>query len=465
MTPTAIWKAVDRLIDTAPSPRDLGAHGLHLLAVRRWRAEGRPIPTQLIAAERVGSFVALAAPAVLAEARAAYDGPIVVFKGPELAARYPDPGLRSYGDLDLLVPDPKAAYVALVAAGFIPVGPPPADDFHHVQPLHSPRFPLRVELHARPSWVAGAKPPPLDELLQCVQPAAVGAPDVLAPSPAHHVMLLAAHAWTHEPLGRISHLLDIALVTAECDRADLEDLAARWEATRLWATTVAMTDFLFFRRDRLRRPFGCRLASSHAWRNGPCSSPMPTVRWRRFGSCRHGTLYKLLRRHWPARCVPDRARRGRTRLAGRWLPSAICSCGVPNTSARSAIARSSLPTGTAARRLPRNELAQFAPVCRHERLCPRDDSLQAKPAHEEPHGPESVDEVEEHHRTFCGMDICPIGENEVPRLVALVQRKWRKERFRFRLQHRQEREPLSSVQLRDDTRRPRAEPSGMRVER
>ena len=200
------------------------------------------------------SFVALAAPAVLAEARAAYDGPIVLFKGPELAARYPDPALRPYGDLDLLVPNAHGAYAALVAAGFTPVGPPPAEDFHHVQPLHSPRFPLRVELHAHPSWVAGAKQPPLDELLEGAQPAVLGSAGILAPSPAQHALLLAAHAWTHEPLGRISHLLDIALVMAECDRADLDGLAARWEATRLWTTTEAMVDALFFRRDHLRRP-------------------------------------------------------------------------------------------------------------------------------------------------------------------------------------------------------------------
>jgi len=253
LTTSAIWTAVDRLIDAAASPRDLRAHGLHLLAVRRWRAQGRPIPPELVAAERAGSFVALAAPAVLAEARAAYDGPIVVFKGPELAARYPDSALRPYGDLDLLVPDAGGACAALLAAGFTPVGPPPAENFHHVQPLHSPRFPLRIELHAHPSWVMGAKRPPIDELLEAAQPAILGSAGILAPSPAHHALLLAAHAWTHEPLGRISHLLDIALVMTECDRADLAALAARWEAARLWTTTEAMVDALFFHRDHLRR--------------------------------------------------------------------------------------------------------------------------------------------------------------------------------------------------------------------
>jgi Uncharacterised nucleotidyltransferase len=249
--PAAIWAAVDRLIDAAASPRDLRAHGLHLLAVRRWRAQRRPIPPELVAAERAASFVALAAPAVLAEARAAYDGPIVLLKGPELAARYPDPALRPYGDLDLLVADAEAAHGALVAAGFVPAGPPPPEGFHHVQPLQSSRFPLRVELHTRPNWVEGAEPPPVDELLRFARPTAVAADGILAPGSAHHALLVAAHAWKHEPLGRISHLVDIALVDSECDRSDIDALAARWGVTRLWRATIAVVDSVLFGRGKL----------------------------------------------------------------------------------------------------------------------------------------------------------------------------------------------------------------------
>jgi hypothetical protein len=252
-TSAAIWSAVDRLIDSSTSPRDLRAHGLHLLAVRRWREEGRPIPEELVTAERAASFVALAAPAVLAEARAACDGPIVLLKGPELAARYPDPALRPYGDLDLLVADAEAAHAALLTAGFIRVGPPAPAGFHHVQPLQSPRFPLRVELHARPSWIEGAEPPRLEELLVLARPTALGANGILAPASAQHALLLAAHAWTHEPLGRISHLVDIALMAAECDRAELEQVARRWGATRLWGMTIAVVDSLLIDRSELPR--------------------------------------------------------------------------------------------------------------------------------------------------------------------------------------------------------------------
>jgi hypothetical protein len=36
-----IWTAVERLVDRAASLDDLRAHRIHLLAGRRWRADGR----------------------------------------------------------------------------------------------------------------------------------------------------------------------------------------------------------------------------------------------------------------------------------------------------------------------------------------------------------------------------------------------------------------------------------------
>ena len=47
---------------------------------------------------------------------------LILMKGPEAAARYPDPALRPFCDLDFLVDDPAAAHRALMAAGFVEVG-------------------------------------------------------------------------------------------------------------------------------------------------------------------------------------------------------------------------------------------------------------------------------------------------------------------------------------------------------
>jgi hypothetical protein len=189
--------------------------------------------------------VTLAAPAVLREVRSACDGPIVVMKGPELAARYPEPALRPYADLDLLVPDADRTQRALLAAGFRPVGDPDLyRDIHHLRPLHSPSFPLYVEVHSRPKWLDGRAPPPVEEFMAAAQPAAVGVDGVLALAPSHHALVIAAHWWAHEPFSRVIGLLDVAAVLDGCDRRGLEPLARAWGIGRLWRTTISLADAL-----------------------------------------------------------------------------------------------------------------------------------------------------------------------------------------------------------------------------
>ena len=56
-------------------------------------------------------MIGLAVPALLARVRDAYEGRIILLKGPEVALRYTDPARRGFIDLDLFVED-----VALAAA-------------------------------------------------------------------------------------------------------------------------------------------------------------------------------------------------------------------------------------------------------------------------------------------------------------------------------------------------------------
>src|ERR687892_1288119 len=131
-----LWRRVDELIDRAPTEDDLRSHRLELLGVRRFRTTGREVPLDFVAQERAAALVEMSASLVLRRVREAYDGPTIVLKGPEVAAAYPDPGLRSYGDLDLLVADAAEAHKALLAAGFELVGDPERYvDIHHVRPL------------------------------------------------------------------------------------------------------------------------------------------------------------------------------------------------------------------------------------------------------------------------------------------------------------------------------------------
>ena len=240
-----VWGRVDALIDRAPSEHDLQSHRLELLAARRFRQLDRRVPEDFAAAERFSAVALLSVPVVLERMRKAYDGPAIIFKGPEVAAAYPDPILRSFGDLDLLVADPPAVSRALRAAGFEEVGEPELYvDIHHIRPLAIPGIPLPIELHSVPKWIEGRTAPPVDELFEAAVPSGSGfGLSTLAPE--QHVLVLAAHSWAHEPLRRLRDMVDIAALLDDADLGAVAALARRWGVGRLWATTLATVEALF----------------------------------------------------------------------------------------------------------------------------------------------------------------------------------------------------------------------------
>jgi hypothetical protein len=243
---TDVWTGVDRLIDLSPSLRDLQAHGLHLLAARRWRSLGRPVPPDLARAELWAAFRLKGARMLLEKIRAACDGPIVLVKGVAVASHYPDPAVRPFIDVDLLVARPDAVYRALIAAGFEPT---PArlhpETVHHLCPLRLGDVPLSVELHRYPKWIAGSQPPSLDELLAGSEAAVVGVDGILTLRPAHHAALLAAHVWSHDPFARLLRLVDVAVMTERADPHDLEQVVDAWGMTMPWRSTMTLVDALF----------------------------------------------------------------------------------------------------------------------------------------------------------------------------------------------------------------------------
>lgn len=122
----ALWDRVEELIDRAPSVAALRAHRLHLAAARVWRARGLDVPADLREAERHAAMIATAAPVLLERARAAYGGQLLLMKGPEVAASYREPLDRYFHDLDLLADEAPMAQEALIKAGFVELGDPPA---------------------------------------------------------------------------------------------------------------------------------------------------------------------------------------------------------------------------------------------------------------------------------------------------------------------------------------------------
>ena len=242
-----LWASVDRLIDSTSDLEALTANKLQLLAARRWRERGLDVPEELVEAERLAVLVSFVLPDVLARIRAAYDGPLVVHKGPEVALLYPDPLLRPYIDLDLLVPDAGSAQTALVAGGFVEVGDPLfyADAAHEL-PLEWPSLPLLVELHTDlnwPSWLAAS---PTDELLAGAVPSALGVDGVLTLEPHHHTLAVAAHAWAHGPFEKVGDLVDVAALMGALDREELMRLARRWNVEGMWRTTIETVDAVLF---------------------------------------------------------------------------------------------------------------------------------------------------------------------------------------------------------------------------
>jgi hypothetical protein len=227
--PVSLWDRVEELVDRAPSLDALRAHGLHLVAARVWRSRGLSVPSDLVAEERRAAMIAMAAPILLKRARAAYGGELMLMKGPEAAARYPHPADRFFRDLDILADDAPMAQRGLIAAGFVEFGDPSGyDDAQHLCPLIWPGFPLVIELHRfpnRPPWLPRVS---ASEVLALGVPSITGVDGLLAPAAPAHALLLTAHRWAHQPLGRVADLLDVAAVLSDGGRRRAGEIARDW---------------------------------------------------------------------------------------------------------------------------------------------------------------------------------------------------------------------------------------------
>lgn len=248
----ALWDSLEHLVDLSPSLESLRAHRLQLAAARIWRSRGLTLPTYLRDEERRACMIAMAAPILLARARAAYGGQMMLMKGPEVAAWYREPSDRFFCDLDLLVDDAPAAQRALIASGFVEPGTTKNyDGAQHLCPLVWPGIPLFIELHRRPSYPPWLPDVSVSEVLKLAVPSATGVDGLLAPAPRAHALLLVAHSWTHEPLGPLAHLIDIAAVLAGDSRARTDELARHWGWDGMWRVSVAAANSVLGAGDQL----------------------------------------------------------------------------------------------------------------------------------------------------------------------------------------------------------------------
>lgn len=229
-----MWEHIETLLERAPHDDALRLHRVELLEARRRRAAGLDVGS-LVRDEATAAVQALAAIPLLAHARNAWDGPLVLHKGPEIAFDYPREHLRGFSDLDLITDDAPRAQAALLAAGFVAVEE--ADSEHHLRPLQWPGLPIALELHSRPNWARRIPVPSTEELLASSVPSRTGVAGIATLAPAPHTLVLAAHAWSHDQLGRLGHLIDVAVTLGRTDEAEVDALARRWGCARMWRTT------------------------------------------------------------------------------------------------------------------------------------------------------------------------------------------------------------------------------------
>jgi hypothetical protein len=256
-----LWPAVGRLLEMAPE-EGVVAHRLAPLAAVMCTRSERAIPAAWLAKQREAAIQMIAAVPVLRAVRASCEGPVVLMKGPEVALRYPETA-RSFGDLDLLVPNARTTHEQLKENGFVEVGDPALYyRLHHLRPLAWPGLPLAIEIHSAPKWPEGLDLAPMvaPEVIESALPSGLGVDGILAPEPGRHALLLAAHSWAHEPFRLLRDLVDVAAMGAEADPSEMARIARAWEIDAVWRTTSAVAAALF---EGGPRPVVLRLWARH----------------------------------------------------------------------------------------------------------------------------------------------------------------------------------------------------------
>jgi hypothetical protein len=207
----------------------------------------------------------------------------VVFKGPAVAARYPEPGLRPMEDIDLLLPrrDHERALAALAAAGWRVVRPGGADRYDTVL-LHDEVPSLALELHygleGTSQRVTALDPEALWERRQPI--ACAGTPAFGLPL-TDELVVLAAHAGKpHHGFVRLAWIADLAMIVGDAaERGSPVD----WERVRALAAesrclTVVAAALALAGHVGVEAPAGLFTLPTKGWR-GVAIDHLVSVTW------------------------------------------------------------------------------------------------------------------------------------------------------------------------------------------
>ncbi len=167
---------------------------------------------------------------------------VLVIKGPVLSARcYGDPGLRQYGDLDLIVRDKDIfrSTETMINLGYEPSVPLTA--------IHAKKIPgeyvfrqsstkLLVEFHTEQTFRYHPRPLPLENLFRRQARVNIDAHEIPALSPEDELILICIHGGKHF-WERLSYIADVA--------AFLSRQALDWERVKLAAEEVSGERMLY----------------------------------------------------------------------------------------------------------------------------------------------------------------------------------------------------------------------------
>jgi hypothetical protein len=158
--------------------------------------------------------------------------PALVVKGAALGSFYPDPALRLYGDLDILVPETQLdmAEGALNGLGYHCFASKAwwLDRFHHLPPMVRESGELLVELHWRLDYQEGKGRLPADDLWARAVPWMVHDQPGLRLDAVDAVLHLCRHAVVqHRAHGVFRSLCDLAQLTKGWGQEEWETLGQR----------------------------------------------------------------------------------------------------------------------------------------------------------------------------------------------------------------------------------------------
>ncbi|MHB8437634.1 MAG: nucleotidyltransferase domain-containing protein [Acidimicrobiales bacterium] len=213
----------------------------------------------------------------------------VVLKGPTVARRYPDLGLRPYDDLDVLVPrgDHARAIAVLGAAGWELVRTSRRDRYDSV--LRHPAVPgMPLELHyGLDGWYDRANTLRADELWRRRVPVSLSGVEAFGLLPADDLVMLSAHAAKpYHGFDRLVWVADLVMLTGDLEEhAEMMD----WQSVRDLAVVSRCTTAV-----------GVALALA-AMAGAPVRSgflPLPVDGWRA------AALASVVDRQWPLQESP-----------------------------------------------------------------------------------------------------------------------------------------------------------------